>query len=145
MQATLKWTGGLQFVGQTDGGPAVVLESGDSRSAPSPMQFVLMGVAGCTAVDVVSILNKMRVDVSDMRIEVSGTRAEEPPRRFTRIHIEYIITGAGIAPSKVERAISLSEGKYCSAISSLNADFSHSYQIIDLEQKSKKESEGTPA
>ena len=90
-----------------------------------------MGVAGCTAVDVVLVMEKKRVNVTDFQINISGTRADEHPKRYTHIQIEYVLTGTGIRERDVERAIQLSEEKYCSAIGSLNATFEHSYRIVD--------------
>ena len=129
VQAELKWVDGLQFVARAGDGPAVVMDSRKAGSGPSPMEMVLMGVAGCTAIDVVMIMQKRRADVTDFQINITGQRAEDHPRRYTHIHIEYVLTGTGISERAVERAIQLSEEKYCSAIGSLNATFEHSYRI----------------
>ena len=131
IQARLRWTQGLQFVGQAGDGPAVVLESGDGRGGPSPMELILIGVAGCTAMDVISILQKKRAAVTGFEVHITGERAEEHPRRYTDIHIEYVLHGRDIRPSAVERSIELSETKYCSAMASLNAKISHSYRIVE--------------
>jgi putative redox protein len=130
-QAQLKWVAGLQFVARADDGPALVTDSGDDRSGPSPMQLVLMGVAGCTAMDVISIMQKKRAEVTRFEVTITGERAEEHPRRYTHIAIEYVLYGHDIPPQAVERAIELSETKYCSAIASLNARFEHSYRIVE--------------
>lgn len=95
------------------------------------MQLVLIGVAGCTAMDVIHIMQKKRANVADFHVNISGERAETHPKRFVKIHIEYVLYGVGIRPKDVEQAISLSETKYCSAIASLNAEFGHSYRIIE--------------
>jgi len=131
MTARLKWTDGLQFVGRAGDSPALVMDSRDDGTGPSPMQMVLMGVAGCTAMDVVAILTKKRLNLTGFEIDISGERADEYPRRFTRVHIEYVIHGTGITPKAVEQAIMLSETKYCSAMASLNAEFSHAYRIVE--------------
>jgi putative redox protein len=131
MQAQLQWIDGWRFVARAGEGPAVVIDGRKPRSGPSPMEMVLMGVAGCTAIDVILVMEKKRIDVTDFQVNISGERAEEHPRRYTHIHIEYVLTGTGIKPSAVERAIQLSEEKYCSAIGSLNATFEHSYRIVD--------------
>ena len=131
MQAQLKWTDGLQFIARAGNGPAVVIDSPEGASGPSPMELILMGVAGCTAVDVVVILEKRRANVDRLEVNITGTRADEFPRRFTDIHIEYVVYGAQVKPRDVERAIELSETKYCSAIASLNSAFEHSYRIVD--------------
>jgi putative redox protein len=133
VQAQLKWIDGLQFVARAGDGPAVVMDSREGASGPSPMEMVLMGVAGCTAIDVILILQKRRTNVTDFQVNISGTRADEYPRRYTDIHIEYVLSGRGIKPKDVERAIELSETKYCSATASLNANFEHSYHIIEVD------------
>ena len=130
VQAHLKWTDGLQFVARAGQGPALVLDSSDGASGASPMQLVLIGVAGCTAIDVIVILKKKRQHVSRFEVMISGEQAEENPRRYTKIAIEYTLHGKAIKPKAVEQAIALSEKKYCSAMASLNADFEHSYRIV---------------
>jgi putative redox protein len=131
MQAQLQWIDGWQFVARADEGPAVVIDGRKPRGGPSPMEMVLMGVAGCTAIDVILVMEKKRINVTDFQVNISGERAEEHPRRYTHIQIEYVLTGTGIRERDVERAIQLSEEKYCSAIGSLNATFEHSYRIVD--------------
>jgi len=131
MQAQLNWIEGWQFVARAGDGPAVVIDGHEPHGGPSPMQMVLMGVAGCTAIDVILVMEKKRINVTDFQINITGQRAKEHPKRYTHIHIEYVLTGTGIAERAVERAIQLSEQKYCSAIASLNATFDHSYRIID--------------
>jgi len=130
VEAKLKWTGGLQFVGRAGESPALVIDSRDG-SGPGPMQLVLMGIAGCTAMDVVTILQKRRVNLTGLEINIRGERAEEHPRRYTAIEIEYVVTGTGIEPRDVEIAVKLSEDKYCSAIASVNAELTHSYRIVE--------------
>ena len=98
VQAHLKWTDGLQFVARAGQGPAVVLDSSDGASGASPMQLVLIGVAGCTAIDVIVILKKERQHVSRFEVMISGEQAEENPRRYTKIAIEYVLHGKAIKP-----------------------------------------------
>lgn len=129
IQAQLTWTEGLQFVGRTDGGPAVVMDNPESGSGASPMELLLMGTAGCTAMDVISILKKKRMPVTGFKVNVTGKRADDHPRRYTDVDIEYVIYGADIKPEAVQRAIDLSENKYCGAMASLNARITHSYRI----------------
>jgi putative redox protein len=131
VKAQLKWTDGLQFVGRPEDGPAIVIDGHDDRSGPGPMELVLMGVAGCTAMDVVVIMQKKKVDLRDFEINICGQRAEDHPRRYVEIHIEYVLYGTGIKPKAVEQAIQLSETKYCSAIATVNAEVSHSYRIVE--------------
>ena len=121
----------MQFVARADDRPALVIDNKDGGSGAGPMQLVLVGVAGCTAMDVIHVMRKKRANVADFHVNISGERAETHPKRFVQIHIEYVLYGVGIKPKDVEQAISLSETKYCSAIASLNADLDHSYRIVE--------------
>ena len=131
IEAKVKWTDGMQFVARVGDGPAVVMDSSDGGSGPSPMQMVLMGVAGCTAIDVISIMKKKRADVSKFEIRIEGDQAENHPKRFTTIRIVYRLWGRAIKAKAVEQAIDLSEKKYCSAMASLNAEVGHEYEIVE--------------
>ena len=131
ISAQLNWTDGMQFVARAGNGPAVVLDSSDGGSGPSPMELVLIGVAGCTAIDVIMIMQKKRADIIDFKVNISGERADEHPKRYTNIHIEYVLYGRNLKPNAVEQAIQLSEEKYCSASASLNADIDSSHRIIE--------------
>ena len=134
IQAQLKWIDGMQFIARAGDGPAVIIDNPESKGGASPMQLVLIGIAGCTAVDVISIMQKKRADVTDFQVSITGERAEEHPKRYTNIRIEYVISGKGIKPNAVEQAIQLSETKYCSALASLNASFESNYRIVASEQ-----------
>ena len=134
MKATLKWTDGYQMVARTGDSPAVVIDSSDGGSGPTPMQLMLMGVAGCTGIDVIAIMKKRRARLTDLKINIFGAQAEEYPRRFEQIEIEYLMYGHDLKSKDVERAIKLSEEKYCSASASINAEISHSYQIFDADK-----------
>lgn len=131
VQAQLKWIDNMQFIARAGDGPAVVIDNPESKGGASPMQLVLIGIAGCTAVDVISIMQKKRANVNDFQVNITGERAEEHPRRYTNIRIEFVLSGKGIKPNAVEQAIQLSETKYCSAIASLNASVESSYRIVD--------------
>jgi putative redox protein len=131
LKAQLNWTDGMQFIGRASKGPAVVLDSSEGGSGASPMEMVLIGVAGCSAIDVIMIMGKKRVQVTGFQVNITGERAEEYPKRYTDIHIEFVLHGKGIKPKAVEQAIQLSETKYCGAMASLNADFKTSYRIVD--------------
>jgi len=132
-QAQLKWVSGLQFVARAGDGPALVTDNSEKAAGPSHMELILMGVAGCTAMDVISIMRKKRANVTGFELNVTGERAEEHPKRYTHILVEYVLYGHDIQPQAVERAIELSKTKYCSAIASLNATFEHSYRIEGTE------------
>jgi putative redox protein len=117
----VRWSEGLVFKGGESGGPQTVVD-GDNKAAPGPMLTLLLAAASCTGADVVSILEKMRVKLIELRIEVAGERKEEDPRRFTAIHLDYHLRGDGLDEGKASRAIDLSIRKYCSVLHSLASD-----------------------
>ena len=131
LKAQLNWTDGMQFICRAGKSPAVVLDSSEGGSGASPLEMVLIGVAGCSAIDVIMIMGKKRVQVTGFQVNITGERAEEYPKRYTDIHIEFVLHGKGIKPKAVEQAIQLSETKYCGAMASLNADFKTTYRIVD--------------
>jgi len=131
LKAQLKWTDGMQFIARAGNGPAVVLDSSEGNSGPSPMEMVLIGVAGCSAIDVIMIMEKKRAQVTDFQVNITGERASEYPKRYTDIYIEFVLHGKGIKPKAVEQAIQLSETKYCGAMASVNADVKTAYRIVD--------------
>jgi putative redox protein len=123
VEVTLTWLGDLRFEGGRTGGPAIRLD-GAGADGPSPMEALLLALAGCTAADVVEIGRKMREpwEGASFRVHVEGERAPEPPRRYTRIRLAYRVSGAGLDRAKLERAIALSHEKYCSVLHSLRPD-----------------------
>jgi putative redox protein len=126
--ATLTWQDGPRFIGGEPGGPTITVD-GDNQQGPGPMLTLLLAAAACSGSDVVSILEKMRVSLRELRIEVSGTRREEQPRRYVAIHLDYRIGGEDIDPAKARRAIDLSLEKYCSVIHSLAPDIAITYAL----------------
>jgi putative redox protein len=125
---TLDWQQGLVFVGGAPGGPLATID-GDNAAAPGPMLSLLLAAGSCSGSDVVVILRKMRVQLSQLRIEVSGQRREQEPRRYTAIHFDYHIGGDGLDEAKATRAVSLSVEKYCSVIHSLAPDIAITYAV----------------
>ena len=122
------------FVGITPSGHAQVLETDHERgSAATPMELLLLALGGCTAVDVVSILEKKRERVTDYRVEVRGTRREEHPRAFTRMEVRHVVRGRGVSEKAVASAIELSETKYCSVAATLRpgVEIVTTYEIIE--------------
>ena len=114
--AKVVWSGDeLQFHGTLGSGYEFDLNSKSGTHGGSPMEFLLAGVAGCTAMDVISILQKMRQDVHDFSVEISGVRAEEHPKVYTEVTITYIVRGKNLDEERVARAVELSEDIYCSA------------------------------
>ena len=137
MNISVKWIDGLLMVGKSDSGHAIVMdgppEIGGGNLGVRPMEMLLLGMAGCTMIDVVSTLNKMREDVVDCQTQVSADRAEEYPKVFTNIHVHFILSGKQLNPSKVDKAIKLSAEKYCSASIMIGktATITHDYEIIE--------------
>jgi putative redox protein len=125
---TLSWRGDLRFEGGEPGGPTILID-GDNRQAPGPMLTLLLAAASCSGSDVVSILQKMRVELREVRIEAAGVRREEEPRRYLSLHLVYRVRGAGIDEAKARRAIDLSIGKYCSVMHSLAPDIRVTYDL----------------
>lgn len=127
-RVTLTWRQGLQFVGGAPGGPTTAID-GDNASAPGPMLILLLAAASCSGADVVTILEKMRVRLNELRIEVAGVRRDEHPRRYLTIHFDYRLGGEGLDEVKARRAIDLSLEKYCSVIHSLAPDIRITYAL----------------
>jgi putative redox protein len=127
--ATLIWTRGLVFEGGGPDGPSVVID-GDSVAGPSPMVALLLAAASCTGADVVSILEKMRVGLATLRIEITGTRREELPKRYLALHLFFHLAGRDLDETKARRAISLSLEKYCSVVHSLAPDIAITYDVV---------------
>jgi len=122
IRVDLRWTGtGLEFEGGPSGGVRVRLD-GNSRSAISPMQAMLLSLVGCTAADIVDILTKMRVPLDGLEVVAEGDRAPEPPRRYVRIRLVYRVHVPEDAREKVKRAVALSHEKYCSVLHTLRPD-----------------------
>jgi len=137
MKARIKWTHDRAFIGESGSGHAVVMGSTTgpegSSIGPSPMEMVLMGLGGCTAFDVVHILEKSREPIEDCVAELEAERAAEDPKVFTRIHLRFVVTGRGLSRAKVERAIELSAETYCSASAMIEktAEITHELEVID--------------
>lgn len=133
-KAYVKWIEDKIFLGVDANGKSAVMSSGNGPGV-SPMQMLLLGLGGCTMGDVVNILQKQRQTVLDVDIEIDGQRSEEGARPWQTIHLHYIVTGRGLDPNKVERAIDLSVEKYCGAHATLSgvAKITHDYEIQEVE------------
>jgi putative redox protein len=119
-QAVVHWGGNDFFIGISPSGHAVTMDVDGARSAAaSPMELLLVALGGCTGVDVVSILQKKRMRVTDYRIEVRGERREEHPRGFKKLEVRHILRGEGLTDDAVQQAIQLSSDKYCSVAATL--------------------------
>ena len=127
MEVTLNWKNKMAFQGTADSGFQQAMDSDESvggeNSAARPMEFIALGLAGCTAMDVISILQKKKQAVSDFQVKVYVERADEHPKVFTNAVIEYLVSGENISEEAVLRAIQLSADKYCPAQAMLSKAF----------------------
>ena len=137
MKARIKWVEDRTFVGESGTGYKIVLGTAfgpEGRTpGPSAMELVLIGLGGCSAFDVVHILEKGREPVEDVVVELDADRAETDPKVFTRIHMHYVVKGRALSPARVERAIALSAEKYCSASAMMakTATITHDFEVVD--------------
>ena len=133
MIAKVTWVEEMRFMGSASSGHAVVVDGSTQKQGSSPMELLLIGMAGCTAYDVMSILEKKRQVVTGLEVTARAKRADEPPRVYTEIEVEYVVRGHGIKQKAVEDAIRLSEQKYCSASVMLGktAEITTSYRIVE--------------
>ena len=119
---TIQHLGGERYVGHNEAGDQIIIDGEDVALGVRPMEALLAALGTCTAFDVVSILAKRRTPVESYRIELEGERAEEHPRRYTRIVVRHIVSGEGITQRSLDRAVSLSHEKYCSVAATLNTE-----------------------
>ena len=136
MNISVNWIDGMLMVGKSHSGLSITMdgppEIGGDNLGVRPMEMLLLGVAGCTMIDVVTTLKKMRQDLTNCETKLSAERADEHPKVFTDIHIQFIVKGQDLDPKKVEKAITLSAEKYCSASIMLGktASITHDFEIV---------------
>jgi len=141
MKATVKWLDNMSFVGESESGHSVVMDgppdSGGRNMGVRPMEMVLLGMGGCTAFDLVLILQRQRQQVVDCRVELDADRADDVPKVFTRIHVHYVVTGKGLDDNKVARAVEMTAEKYCSVSIMLaqSVDITHDYEIVEADSE----------
>ena len=137
MKCRIKWLDHMSFVGESGSGHSLVMDgapdSGGRDLGVRPMEMLLLGLGGCTAFDVISILQKSRQKISDCEVEIEAERATEIPKVFTHIHLHFIVSGRGLDETKVSRAVTLSADKYCSASRMLEktATITHDIKIVE--------------
>ena len=137
MNISVNWVDGMLMVGKSHSGHSITMdgppEIGGNNLGVRPMEMLLLGVAGCTMIDVVTTLKKMRQDFTNCETKLSAERADEHPKVFTDIHIQFIVKGQDLDPKKVEKAITLSAEKYCSASIMLGktASITHDFEIVE--------------
>lgn len=136
MECSVRWIDGMNFEATTGSGHTVQMDgppaTGGRNLAPRPMEMVLVGTGGCTAADVVLILQRGRHEVTGCEVQLTAERAESDPKVFTRIHFHFVVHGRNLKPEAVARAIALSAEKYCSASIMLGktATMSHDWEIV---------------
>ena len=137
MNISVNWVDGMLMVGKSHSGHSITMdgppEIGGENLGVRPMEMLLLGVAGCTMIDVVTTLKKMRQELTHCETKVNAERADDHPKVFTNIHIQFIIKGKGLDSKKVEKAITLSAEKYCSASIMLGktASITHDFEIVE--------------
>jgi putative redox protein len=140
MKARIKWVEERTFLGESGSGHSVVMDGAPDQGGRDlgvrPMEMLLLGMGGCTAFDVVHILEKSRQAVEDCVVDVSAERAEDDPKVFTQIDMRYRVTGQGLSREKVERAVHLSAEKYCSAsiMFAKSAEITHTIEIVETSE-----------
>ncbi len=131
-KAKVRWVEGLQFVGSPPSNHAIILDGsekgGGADSAIHPGELLLVALAGCTGMDVISILKKMRVDVKELEVRVDAEAAEEHPKAWKKIHLTYHVVGKNIPEDKLKHAIELSQNKYCSVTATLKSPMEPTYE-----------------
>jgi putative redox protein len=141
MDARVIWNGRMSFTGSAETGFELPIDSdpsvGGDDSGFRPMELIAIGLAGCTALDVISILKKKRQDVREFSVEIHADRAEEHPKVFTKARILYRVTGKDVDEAAVARAVELSETKYCPAQAMLiqALPIEHSWEIVPVEEQ----------
>ena len=133
MKAQVKWIGDELFLGTSASGHTLILDANGGDLAPSPLENILISLGSCSSVDVVSILQKARQEISGCTVEICGTRVDTVPKLFSDIHLHFVITGKDIKEKHVARAVALSADKYCSVALMLNGkvNISHDFSIIE--------------
>jgi len=138
MKATVKWVDGRAFLGESGSGHTVVMDGpadhGGRNIGIRPMEMILLGVGGCSSYDVMDILQKGRNDVVDCVAELTAERVDAIPSVFSKIHLHFKVTGRNLKDSVVERAVTLSAEKYCSASIMLgkSVDITHDFEVINV-------------
>ena len=137
MKTQVHWRDGASFVGETESGHAIVMDGpadfGGKNLGPRPMEMLLLGLGGCTAFDVVMMLQKSRQNILDCIVVIDAERADSEPKVYTKIHIHFQVYGTGLSEKQVTRAVELSATKYCSASIMLGktAEVTHDFEIIE--------------
>lgn len=133
MKASVAWQDKVSFVGTSPSGHDIQIDA-DKQKGASPMELILLGLGGCASYDVVTILQKGRQEVTDVRCDMTAKRADTVPAVYTDIHLNFVVTGKQVKPKQVAKAVELSAEKYCSASRMLEqggVKITHSHEIIE--------------
>jgi putative redox protein len=139
MTVQAEWESGYRFDVKTGSGHQVAVDAGEElggmNSAPSPMEMLLVGLAGCTGINVVMMLKKQKQDIEEYEVKIRGERTLKHPQVFTWIEIEHVFSGRNIQSEAVQRAIDLTEERYCGASTMLGetAVLTHTFRIVEME------------
>ncbi len=134
IKATVHWAGEEMFVATSPSGHSITVDTkAENKTAPSPVELLMIAVAGCTAADVISILLKKRQIVSDYKVVISGDRMDDHPRYFTKFRVHHIVYGTDVSEQAVERSIELSDTKYCSVAATVRptAEIETTFEIVE--------------
>ena len=138
MKASVLWMKDGQFIAKSDSGHTLIIDGppdhGGKNLGARPMEMVLMGLGGCTSIDVIDILKKSRQDITDCVTQLTAERATSIPAVFTKIHIHFVVTGRNLKPRQVERTVELSAAKYCAATLMLQrggVEITHDFELIE--------------
>ena len=137
MSVKVLWVEKSAFAARSETNHWIMMDStfnGGDGAAPSPIEYVLMGLGGCSGIDLVSILQKMRQDVRGIEMEIEGERAKENPRVYVKVHVKYKVRGRNLNPDRVKAAIELSDEEYCSIGAMLRKTAEYSYEVEVLEE-----------
>ncbi|KJS21379.1 MAG: hypothetical protein VR72_10755 [Clostridiaceae bacterium BRH_c20a] len=133
MEAKVIWKDKVCFEANVGSGHQIIMDGstdiGGENKGARPTELLLSGVGGCSGIDMVKILNKMRQEITNLTIHVNGKRAEDYPRRFTNINVHFELEGANLDPEKIKKAAQMSMEKYCSVSLSLNADITYTCKV----------------
>lgn len=140
MKTTVKWVDNAMFLGESGSGHAVVMDGPEDHGGRNmgirPMEMLLLGLGGCTSFDVMSILQKQRLDIRDCIADIEAQRADAVPAVFTSIHIHFTVKGKDLRENLIERAIKLSAEKYCSAsimLEKSDVKITHSFTVVECD------------
>ena len=137
MPVNVRWVEKSAFAARSEGNHWIMMDStfnGGDGAAPSPIEYVLMGLGGCSGIDLVAILQKMRQDVTGVDIEIEGVRADEHPRVYVKVHVRYRVRGRNLNPARIQAAVELADEEYCAIAAMLRKTADYTYEVVVEEE-----------